>query len=145
MIGSRECSREGYALAEEVGRRIGERGGVLISGGLGGIMEAASKGAKRAGGVTVGILPGFSAEEANPYVDIPIVTGMSLARNLIIVQSSQAIIAIEGGYGTLSEVAFALQLGVPLIGLNLGFQDDKIIRAVDPADAVGKAFALIFG
>lgn len=143
VVGSGQCSDAVYALAEAVGQGIAERGGLLICGGLGGVMEGASKGAKDAGGITIGILPGVSADEANPYIDIPIVTGMSLARNLIIVRSSQAIIAIEGGYGTLSEVAFALQLGVPLIGLHVGFHDDKIIKAIDPADAVKKACAVI--
>lgn len=143
VIGSGQCTPKAYVLAEEVGRGIAGRGGIIICGGLGGVMEAASKGAKAAGGVTVGILPGFSSEEANPYVDIPIVTGMSLARNLIIVHSSQVIIAIEGGYGTLSEITFALQLGVPIIGLNVSFQDEKIIQAQSPADAVEKAFAAI--
>lgn len=143
VIGGGQCTREAYALALEVGRRIAERGGILISGGLGGVMEAASRGAKEAGGLTIGILPGFSASEANPYVDIPIVTGMSLARNLIIVRTAQVLIAIEGGYGTLSEIAFALQLEVPLVGLKLSFSDEKIIMAENPEDAVEKAFAAL--
>lgn len=143
VIGGGQCTREAYALALEVGRRIAERGGILISGGLGGVMEAASRGAKEAGGLTIGILPGFSASEANPYVDIPIVTGMSLARNLIIVRTAQVLIAIEGGYGTLSEIAFALQLEVPLVGLNVTFSHEKMTVADSPEDAVERAFAAL--
>jgi hypothetical protein len=145
IIGSGSCTREAYALAEEVGKRVAEQGGILVSGGLGGVMEAASKGAKEAGGLTIGILPGDDAEAANPYVDIPIVTGMSFARNVIVVRTSQAIIAIEGGYGTLSEIAFALQLGVPLVGLQTTFHDERMIKADSPADAVEKAFKVIKG
>jgi hypothetical protein len=108
-------------------------------------MEGACKGAKAAGGTTVGILPGATPEQANAYVDIPIATGLSLARNLLVVRSSQALIAIEGGYGTLSEIAFSLQLGVPVIGLRTTYSDPQMIRANDAEDAVGQAFASIAG
>jgi uncharacterized protein (TIGR00725 family) len=108
-------------------------------------MEGACKGAKAAGGTTVGILPGATPEHANAYVDIPIATGLSLARNLLVVRSSQALIAIEGRYGTLSEIAFSLQLGVPVIGLRTTYSDPQMIRANDAEDAVGQAFASIAG
>ena len=145
VIGSAQCSREIYGLAERVGEGIARRGAILICGGLGGVMEGACKGAKAAGGTTVGILPGATAEQANAYVDIPIATGLSLARNLLVVRSSQALIAIEGGYGTLSEIAFSLQLGVPVIGLRTTYSDPQMIRANDAEDAVGQAFASIAG
>lgn len=143
VIGSGRCSREIYRLAEQVGEGIARRGALLICGGLGGVMEGACKGAKAAGGMTVGILPGVRPDDANPYVDIPVVTGLSLARNLLVVRSSQALIAIEGGYGTLSEIAFSLQLGVPVIGLKATYHDRQMIRAEDAEDAVGQAFAAI--
>ena len=101
------------ALAERVGRAIAEAGAVLLCGGLGGVMEAASRGAARAGGTVVGLLPGFEARDANRWVGIPIVTGMDQARNVILVRSSDAVIAVGGRYGTLSEIALALKLGRP--------------------------------
>jgi hypothetical protein len=104
-------------------------------------MEAACKGAKRAGGTTIGILPGTRPEDANPFVDIPVATGLGLARNVLVVRSSQALIAIEGRYGTLSEIAFALQLGVPVIGLRTTYTDPQMRRADDAEGAVREAFA----
>lgn len=145
VIGSARCSQNIYRLGEKVGEGIARRGAILICGGLGGVMEAACKGAKAAGGLTVGILPGVRADDANPYVDIPVVTGLSLARNLLVVRSSQALIAIEGGYGTLSEIAFSLQLDVPVIGLKTTYQDSRMIQAVNSEDAVEKAFGAIIG
>ena len=117
VMGPSECKAEVSRLGYEVGCYIARAGGILICGGLGGIMEAAARGAKESGGLTVGILPGSCAAEANPYIDIPIVTGMGNARNAINVLSSQAVIAIHGSYGTLSEIALALKCGVPVIGL----------------------------
>ena len=143
VIGSAQCSREIYQLAERVGEGIARRGAILICGGLGGVMEGSCKGAKAAGGTTVGILPGARPDDANAFVDIPVVTGLSLARNLVVVRSCQAVIAIEGSYGTLSEIAFSLQLGVPVIGLKTTYHDPQIIQAHDPEDAVDRAFAAI--
>ena len=143
VIGSAQCSREIYHLAEQVGEGIARGGALLICGGLGGVMEGACKGAKAAGGTTIGILPGIRPEDANPYVDIPLATGLGLARNLFVVRSSQALIAIEGGYGTLSEIAFSLQLGVPVIGLRTTYIDAQILRAHNAADAVEQAFAML--
>jgi len=147
VIGGAQCSAEEVALAESVGRELASRGAVVVCGGLGGVMEAACKGAKSAGGTTVGVLPGDDRSSANPYVDIPIVTGMGYARNVIVVKSSQAVVAIDGSYGTLSEIAFALQSGIPVIGLNTSSfsqgqgVDDSIIRAESVEDAVEKALA----
>lgn len=148
VIGGGECSPQEAKMAEEVGRELARRGVILVCGGLGGVMEAACKGANSAGGLTIGILPGESRHQANPYVQIPIVTGMGYARNIAVVKSAQAVIAIGGSYGTLSEISHALQSGIPVIGLNTwslsknGQQDDSIIPAQNPTEAVDKALSL---
>ena len=143
VIGSGQASGALCALAEEVGRRIAEAGAVLVCGGLGGVMAAASRGAALAGGTVVGILPGNAAADANPHVTIPIVTGLGLARNVVVVRSADALIAIAGGYGTLSEMAFALQLGVPVVGLRATHLAGKMPSAATPAEAVAAALAAI--
>jgi len=118
VIGGEDAPPSALAAAETAGREIARRGAILICGGLGGVMEAACRGAKSEGGTTVGVLPGTDARAANAYVDIPIVTGMNQARNIIIVGTADAIIAIGGSYGTLSEMAFALRFDKPLVGLS---------------------------
>ena len=143
VVGSGQCSLEIEKLSEEVGREIAKKKALLICGGLGGVMEASARGAKKEGGMTVGILPGFSFEDANPFIDIPIVTGLSHARNVLVVRSSQAIIAVEGGYGTLSEIGIALKLGKPVIGLRTWDVSKKIVTVETPKDAVMKAISLI--
>lgn len=149
VIGGHQCSAYELEQAEAVGRELARRGVILICGGLGGIMEAACKGARAEGGIAVGILPGSNRHMANPYVSIPIVTGLGYARNVLVVKSAQAIIAIDGSYGTLSEIAHALQSGIPVIGLGTwsvsikGKVDDSIIPAHDAQDAVEKAVAAI--
>lgn len=149
IIGGGQCSREEARLAEEVGHELAKQGAILVCGGLGGVMEAACKGASSEGGLTIGILPGDSRRPANRYVQIPIVTGMGYARNLAVVKSAQAVIAIGGNYGTLSEISHALQSGIPVIGLNTwslsrnNRQDNSIILAQNPADAVSKALNAI--
>jgi hypothetical protein len=145
VIGSGDCSPKTKRLAEEVGREIARRGATLICGGLGGVMEAAAKGAKLAGGLTVGIIPGANSEEANPYIDVVVVTGMSYARNIIVVRSSDALIAIEGRYGTLSEIAYALQLRKPVVGLNTWEISEEIVASSSPVEAVEKAIDLARG
>lgn len=117
VVGSASCDAETAALAEEVGREVARRGAVLICGGRGGVMEAACRGARLAGGTTVGILPGTDRSQANPYVDVPIVTGLGEARNALVVRSADAVIAVSGGYGTLSEIALALKMGRPVVGI----------------------------
>lgn len=104
-------------MAEEVGRRLAEHSLVVLTGGRGGVMEAASRGAKQAGGLTVGILPGNHPQDANTYVDIPLATGLQDARNAIVARASEILIAIAGEYGTLSEIALALKMGRRVIGL----------------------------
>lgn len=149
VIGSSNCSLKEYNTAEEVGREIARRKAVLICGGLGGVMEAAAKGAKGAGGITVGILPGTDKNSANPYIDIPIVTGFGEARNAIIALSGDAIIAVGGALGALSELAFALKNKKPVIGIETWKLDKdycpkaNIIAVSSAKEAVDKAFSLI--
>ena len=132
--------------AEEVGRRLAQRGVVLVCGGLGGVMEAACRGASSESGVTVGIIPGDSRRAANPYVQIAIVTGIGYARNVAVVKSAHSVIAIGGSYGTLTEIGHALQSGIPVVGLNTwtisrdGRDDPSIILAGGPVEAVEVAF-----
>lgn len=133
--------------AAAVGRALAERGAILVCGGLGGVMEAACRGAKEAGGTTVGILPGEARSEANPYVDVAIATGMGEMRNALIVRAADAIIAVGGEFGTLSEIAFALKIGTPVFGLDSWDLDAArpggggIVVVSDPAEAVAQALA----
>lgn len=140
VVGSGAASEDVCRLAMEVGRRIAEGGGVVLCGGLSGVMEAAARGAVEAGGLTVGILPGHSPEEANPYIEIPIVTGMGNARNVIVAGTPSAIIALEGGWGTLSEIALARKMGVPVIALGRDSSPEGVLRAGSPEEAVAMAF-----
>lgn len=117
VIGAAEPEERLIGIAEEIGRLLAKRGAVVVTGGLGGVMEAASRGAYLEGGITVGILPGFSKEEANPYVKVPIPTGLGEIRNTLIVRASDVLIAVGGGYGTLSEIAFALKSRKRVIGV----------------------------
>jgi len=148
VIGNSSCSPEEAKLAESVGELLAQRGVTIICGGLGGVMEAVCRGAKSKGGLTVGILPGQDSSTANPWVDIPVVTGIGEARNLAVVKSAQAVIAIGGNYGTLSEIAYALKSNIPVIGLNTwslsrnGREDNPIIRVHSAAKAVDKAISL---
>ncbi len=151
VIGSASCSAEVAAQAEAVGREIARRGAVLVCGGRGGAMEAACRGAKAEGGTTVGILPGADRGEANRYVDIAITTGLGEARNAIVVRTADAVVAVSGGYGTLSEIGLALKMGRPVVGLDtweLQQADqpvDAVIQATTPAQAVERALALVRG
>jgi uncharacterized protein (TIGR00725 family) len=117
VIGPSDADAATLALAEDVGTEIARHGAILICGGLSGVMESAARGARQAGGLTVGILPGTDARDANAYIDVPVVTGMGEARNVIIARTADAVIAIGGAYGTLSEIALALRGGVPVVGL----------------------------
>ena len=148
VIGNSSCSPKEAKLAENVGELLGQQGITVICGGLGGVMEAVCRGAKSKGGLTVGILPGQDSSMANPWVDIPVVTGLGEARNMAVVKSAQAVIAIGGRYGTLSEIAYALKSGIPVIGLNTwslshnGQEDDSVIKAQSATEAVDKAISL---
>jgi len=147
-VGGSEPDAEAAAMAEEVGRLVAEGGAVLVCGGLGGVMEAACRGAKAAGGTTVGILPTSDRADANRYVDIAIPTGMGEARNALVVRAADVLIAVAGEFGTLSEIALALRTGTPVVGLATwelakgGQPVDAIVRASTPGDAVAAALAL---
>jgi len=117
VIGAGECSPYIYNQASELGHLIGKNGWVLFCGGLGGVMEGAAKGCYQSGGITVGILPGKEKDSANPFITLPIATGLGEGRNLLVVRASDVVVAIAGGYGTLSEIGFALKIGKPVIGL----------------------------
>ena len=149
VIGPSQADAPMLALAESVGAEIARNGAILICGGLGGVMEAAARGAKHAGGLTVGILPGADAESANAFIDLPIVTGLGEARNVLVARTADAVIAIGGAYGTLSEIALALRAGVPLVGLGtwqLQAPDGSkppLIPAESAADAVRQALEAI--
>lgn len=140
VVGGSQCSPADYQAAAEVGRLIACRGGIVICGGLSGVMEAACRGAVEAGGMTVGVLPGEEPDQANQFVTIPIVTGIGIARNIIIVRSAGALIAVDGKYGTLSEIAFALQLGKPVFCLNSWNTLPGVTPVDSPTEAVEKAF-----
>ena len=148
VIGGADPTPEDAKVAEEVGRELAKRGAILVCGGLGGVMEAACKGACSEGGLTIGILPGNSRKLANPYVQIPIATGIGYARNSVVVKSAQAVIAVGGSYGTLTEISYALQNGIPVIGLSTwsisrnGETDKSIIIAESPEKAVETAIEL---
>jgi uncharacterized protein (TIGR00725 family) len=148
VIGGNAPTSKEAKIAEKVGQKLAKSGAVLICGGLGGVMEAACKGARAEGGLTIGILPGENPKLANPYVEIPIATGIGYARNAAVVKSAQAVIAVGGSYGTLTEIGYALQTGLPVIGLNTWTisrnkrQDKSIIPAESPAEAVGLALEL---
>ena len=143
VIGASDCSGPAADLAYDVGRHIARHDAVLFCGGLGGVMEMAAKGAREAGGITVGLLPGFDFSDANPYIDIAIPTGLSHARNILVVRASMALIAVEGSYGTLSEIALALKIGKPVIGLQTWDIGPEIIKANSAEDAVVKALHMV--
>jgi uncharacterized protein (TIGR00725 family) len=133
VIGS---GREHEARAEEVGRLLAERGCTVVTGGLGEVMEAAARGAKSAGGTTIGILPGASRTDANEWVDYVVVTGVGHARNLAVVASGDAVIAVGGKWGTLAEIGFAHVLGRPVVILEPGWELEGVRRARSPEEAV---------
>ena len=148
MVGPGEATDEELAAAEEVGRRLADAGAVVVCGGLGGVMEAACRGARSAGGHTLGILPGRDRREANPYVEVAVPTGLGEARNALVVRAADAVVAVGGGYGTLSEIALALKSRTPVIGLGTwelargGRPDDGIVRADGAAGAAEAALEL---
>ena len=143
VIGSGQCESSIYQLALEVGEEIAKRGAILICGGLGGVMEAAAKGASLAGGITVGILPGPSCNSANPYIKIPVATDMGQARNVIIAHTADGLVAVSGGAGTLSEIGHGLKIGKPIVGLRT-IPNLRGVHYVDHSqDAIARIFELI--
>jgi uncharacterized protein (TIGR00725 family) len=142
VIGAGSCDETEAALAEEVGRLLGRAGALVVCGGLGGVMEAACRGAKGAAGVTLGLLPGLDRADANTWVDVAVPTGLGEARNVLVGRTADAVIAIGGEFGTLSEIGFALKTGKPVVGLgtwDLPRRPDAIVRASSAAEAVSLA------
>ncbi len=145
VIGGSEASPEVYALAREVGRELARRGAVLLCGGLGGVMLAAARGAAEAGGVSVGILPDGDRRRANPYLTYSLATNLGHARNMLLAHSADAVIAVDGGYGTISEAAIALKLGKPVIALSPGWNLSGLRHAASPLEAVTLAWKAVTG
>jgi hypothetical protein len=149
VIGAAQGEKDVLRDAEEVGRRIAEAGAVLVCGGRTGVMEAASRGASEAGGTVIGILPGISPAEANPHVTVAVATGIGEARNLAVVASGEAVIAVGGEWGTLSEIAHARKLGRPVVAIqswvlqNRAGTDLGILEAKRPEDAVRAALEAV--
>lgn len=135
VIGGSNPDEQSYELAFTVGRYIAENDSILICGGLSGIMEAAARGAKEAGGVTVGILPGNSPLDANPYIDIAIATGLGYTRNSLVAMNSDVIIAVDGQYGTLTEIAYGFIYGKKVIGLGT-WEIEGVIKAQSAEEAM---------
>lgn len=142
VIGPGEASASEMTMAEEVGRLLAERGAIVLCGGLGGVMEAVCRGAALAGGMTIGILPGSEPAQGNPHLQLALPTGLGEARNVVLVTAASAVLAIGGGFGTLSEIGLALKRGRPVIGLRTwglerpGGGEVGIRRADDPLTAV---------
>ena len=150
VIGGEEPLEDTLRMAEEVGRELGKRGITVCCGGGGGVMEAVCRGARSAGGHTIGIMPGRDASQSppNPWVEFPVFTGIGYARNSSVVLTGEAVIAVGGSYGTLSEIAFAMIHDVPLVGLDTwdfdyrGHDAEKIVRVTTAQEAVEKAIEM---
>ena len=140
VVGGSAASEEATRLAEQVGILIASAGAILVCGGLGGVMEAAARGAKTAKGTTIGILPGTSRADANPYIDYAIATGMGELRNFLLVRTADALVALPGKHGTLSEVAMALSLGKAVVSLK-SFEIEGMLTASTPGEAVRLALS----
>lgn len=151
VSGGAEAGPDVLQLAEQVGRELARRGAVVVTGGLGGVMEAASRGAKAEGGTTIGLLPTGDRSDANAWVDVAVPTGLGEARNALLVRAADAVVAVAGEFGTLSEIALALKLGKPVVGLGTwelsqdGRPVDAIVVAAGPAEAAERAVALATG
>jgi uncharacterized protein (TIGR00725 family) len=142
VIGPGDAGADVLAAAEAVGRELARRGAVLVCGGLGGAMEAACRGASESGGTTVGILPGNERSAANSYVAIAIATGLGEARNALVVRTADAVVAVGGGYGTLSEIGLGLKAGKPVVGLG-SWEIDGMTVAATAEQAVAAALAAL--
>lgn len=143
VIGAGRIDAAGYAMAREVGRLLAEAGVTLVCGGLGGVMEGAARGCREAGGEVIGLLPGGEASAANPWISYAIPTGLGHARNVVVVQAARAVIAIDGEFGTLSELAIALKTGRPVVAVGRWQQIDGVYRAQDATEAVSRALSLL--
>jgi uncharacterized protein (TIGR00725 family) len=151
VVGGYEVDGDVLAMAEEVGRRLAERGVVVVTGGRSGVADAASMGAAAAGGVAIGVLPGTDRSEANPWVSYALTTGLGDTRNALVAMNGDAVIALDGAAGTLSEIAHALVLRRPVVGLGTwtlqrrGVEPDAIVRVSTPAEAVEAALRAVDG
>jgi uncharacterized protein (TIGR00725 family) len=143
VIGAGNASAEIYEMAMTVGREAGRRGWIVVTGGLGGEMEAAPRGAQEAGGLTLGILPGGDRGEANPFIQVAVATHIRHARNSIIAHTADALIAVDGEYGTLSEIALGLKLGKPVVGLKTVWNIPGVVPVNTPDEAIEKVAALL--
>ncbi len=152
VVGGGEAPPSLLAVAERLGAALAAQGAVVVCGGLGGVMAAACRGARSAGGLTVGVLPGTDPRAANPWVDLVVPTGLGEARNAVVVGSAAAVVAVGGGYGTLSEIALALRSGIAVVGLGTwsltrpgGVSDAGIVPMDDPVGAAALALRLASG
>jgi uncharacterized protein (TIGR00725 family) len=141
VIGAGDATTEQAAFAEACGRALATRGAVVVCGGLGGVMAAVARGAHEAGGVVVGLLPGDDRATANPHLTVALTTGLGEMRNPLVVRAADAVLAVAGGHGTLSELAFALRTGVPVVGYDT-WAIDGVIAVDDPETAVDLVLAL---
>src|SRR3954466_8984015 len=146
VVGPGEAEPDEIAAAERVGAELARRGAVVVCGGLGGVMEAACRGAREAGGTTLGLLPGSERSAANAWVSVAVPTGLGEARNALVVRAADAVVAVGGEYGTLSEIALALKAGKPVVGIgtwDLGPDPDPVTRAHDGAEAAALALGAV--
>jgi uncharacterized protein (TIGR00725 family) len=141
VVGASSASAEQERAAEEVGRALARAGAVVVCGGRGGVMEAVCRGVADGGGVSVGILPGASRADANPFATVAIATGLGEARNALVASAGDVVIAVGGAYGTLSEIALALRAGKPVVGLG-SWDVDGVVRVDSPEEAVRRALEL---
>jgi uncharacterized protein (TIGR00725 family) len=142
VVGAGKCQKKLRDVAALIGRYIAEHGGVLICGGLGGVMEGAARGAKEGGGTTIGVLPSTERADANEFIDHVILTGFGEARNILVIRSADAVIALPGKYGTLSEMAFARLFDIPLISVGSWKLGDDFVQIEDPLEAAKAAMEL---
>ena len=142
VIGAGKCSRKLRDMAADIGRYVAENGGVVLCGGLGGIMEGAARGAKEAGGTTIGIIPSENKADANQFIDYVIPTGFGQARNVLVVRAADAIVALPGKFGTLSEMAFALVSGKPIVSVQAWKLGEEILQVEDRIEAATIAMDL---
>ena len=144
VIGGHNCTKKVEQEAKELGKKLAGVVGILVSGGLSGVMSAVCQGFKASGGLTIGIIPGYDKSNANPFVDIVIPTGLGLARNVLVVKSADVVIALPGEAGTLSEIAYCLQFGIPVVSLN-SWDIKGVIKVKTPGEAIIKVKELLGG
>jgi uncharacterized protein (TIGR00725 family) len=142
IIGAGKCSKKLRDMAAEVGKCVAQNGGIVVCGGLGGVMEGAARGAKEGGGIVIGIIPSDNKNDANEFVDYVIPTGFGEGRNVFIVRTADAVVALPGKYGTLSEMALTLHAGKPLISVSAWKLGDEVNQVDDPIEAAKLALKL---